>query len=63
MELAYSGLVVVELADDPAGEYTGKLLADQGADVIKVEPLDGAASRHIGPYAGGNVDPDNSLNF
>ncbi|WP_043779835.1 CaiB/BaiF CoA-transferase family protein [Rhodococcus sp. JVH1] len=63
MELAYSGLVVVELADDPAGEYTGKLLADQGADVIKVEPLGGAASRHIGPYVGGDVDPDKSLNF
>lgn len=33
MELAFTGLRVVEIADDPAGEHTGKLLADQGAVV------------------------------
>ncbi|QIX53589.1 CoA transferase [Rhodococcus sp. DMU1] len=63
MELAFSGLRVVEIADDPAGEYAGKLLADQGATVVKVEPTGGAASRHIGPWANGTEDPDHSLNF
>lgn len=63
MELVFDGIRVVEIADDPAGEYTGKLLADQGATVIKVEPEGGAASRHIGPWAGGVQDPDHSLNF
>ena len=38
----YGDLTVVELADDPAGEATGKLLATMGADVIKVELPEGA---------------------
>jgi crotonobetainyl-CoA:carnitine CoA-transferase CaiB-like acyl-CoA transferase len=59
----YAGLRVVEIADDPAGEYTGKLLADAGADVVKVEPPGGAASRHTGPYAGDRTDPEASLGF
>jgi crotonobetainyl-CoA:carnitine CoA-transferase CaiB-like acyl-CoA transferase len=61
----YSDLCVVELADDPAGEALGKLLATAGADVIKVELPEGAASRHIGPSAVGSRegDPDASLNF
>jgi crotonobetainyl-CoA:carnitine CoA-transferase CaiB-like acyl-CoA transferase len=63
-ELTYSGLRVVELAQDPQGEIVGKLLADQGADVVKVEPPGGAAGRHIGPYrTGSEGDPDASLHF
>lgn len=63
MELIFSGLRVVEIADNPAGEYAGKLFADQGATVIKIEPEGGGPSRRIGPWAGGIEDPDNSLNF
>lgn len=59
----YDGLVVVELADDYAGEYAGKLLGDLGADVIKIEPPDGATSRHTGPFADGDVGPNTSLAF
>lgn len=63
-ELTYSGLRVVELAQDPQGEMLGKLLADQGADVVKVEPPGGAAGRRIGPFlAGHDGDPDASLHF
>lgn len=63
-ELTYSGLRVVELAQDPQGEIVGKLLADQGADVVKVEPPGGAAGRHVGPYrAGREGDPNASLHF
>ncbi|MCR5979797.1 CoA transferase [Gordonia jinghuaiqii] len=59
----FEGLTVVELIDDPAGEYTGKLFADLGADVIKVEPPRGAPSRHQGPFIGGEDNPDRSLEF
>lgn len=63
-ELTYSGLKVIELAQDPSGEIVGKLLADQGADVVKVEPPDGARGRRIGPFANGHDgDPDFSLHF
>ena len=33
-----------------AGPFCTMLLADQGAEVIKVEPLDGDHTRIIGPY-------------
>lgn len=63
-ELTYSGLRVVELADQPSGEIVGKLLADEGAEVIKIEPPEGSAGRRIGPFADGACDdPDASLHF
>jgi len=39
----------------------GKILADLGADVIKVEPPDGSPSRQIGPFYGNTPDPERSL--
>jgi crotonobetainyl-CoA:carnitine CoA-transferase CaiB-like acyl-CoA transferase len=38
---ALAGLRVVELSERVAGAYSGKLLVDAGADVIKVEPPGG----------------------
>jgi len=43
-----SGLRVVELAGYIAGSYTGRLLADLGAEVVKVEPPDGDPFRVLG---------------
>lgn len=60
---AYTGLKVVELADEPGAEYTGRLLAEMGAQVVKVEPPGGAASRRVGPFEGGVEDPERSLHF
>ncbi len=34
-------LVVLEVAEEPAGQYCGKVFADLGADVVKVETSDG----------------------
>jgi crotonobetainyl-CoA:carnitine CoA-transferase CaiB-like acyl-CoA transferase len=59
----FAGLRVIELAGDPAGEMVGKLLAEMGADVLKVEPPGGSPTRAIGPFAHGRVDPDHSLTF
>jgi crotonobetainyl-CoA:carnitine CoA-transferase CaiB-like acyl-CoA transferase len=42
---ALKGFRVVELAESVAGEYCGKLLADFGAEVIKVEPPGGSPTR------------------
>ena len=42
------GVRVVEMADG-AGEVCGRILADLGADVIRVEPPGGAASRRSEP--------------
>ncbi len=56
------GLRVVELCG-PLGQYAGKLLADMGADVIKVEPLSGSEARSIGPFVADKPGPNRSLNF
>jgi crotonobetainyl-CoA:carnitine CoA-transferase CaiB-like acyl-CoA transferase len=61
--LPYDGLRVIELAGDPAGEHLGKLLADFGAEVVKLEPPEGSPTRRVGPFAGDRPDPDQSLTF
>ena len=42
------GIRVVELAQNAAVPYCGRLLAGMGADVVKVEPPGGDAMRHLG---------------
>jgi crotonobetainyl-CoA:carnitine CoA-transferase CaiB-like acyl-CoA transferase len=46
---ALAGFRVLEIADE-SGAYCGKLLADLGADVIKVEPPDGDRTRAFPPF-------------
>jgi len=43
-------LRVLDLSDGVAGAYCGKLFADYGADVIKVEPPSGDPTRRHGPF-------------
>ncbi|MDO8750454.1 MAG: CoA transferase [Dehalococcoidia bacterium] len=50
MALPLSDIRVVEICQVFAGPMAGMLLADQGADVIKIEPLDGDSSRPAVPY-------------
>ena len=57
------GLRVIELAEGIAGPYAGKLLADFGADVVKVEPPGGDRSRRLGPFPTADVDPEQSAAF
>ena len=42
---ALDGVRVLELAAGTAGQYLGQLLADQGADVLKIEPPGGDPAR------------------
>src|SRR5215211_2926528 len=56
-----TGLRVVEIGD--LGEVAGKLFADAGADVIKVEPPNGACSRRSGPFVGDRAGINSSLAF
>jgi len=51
---------VLDLSDEK-GVMCGKLLADLGADVIKVEPPGGDPMRHIGPFYHDEADPEKSL--
>ncbi len=43
------GVKVVDLSQGDGAPYCGMQLGDAGADVIKVEPLEGDWARHLGP--------------
>ena len=55
------GIRVVELGQMVAAPWTAKLLADLGADVIKVEPPQGDAARRRGPFAADRGRPDSQI--
>src|ERR1700676_2550377 len=57
-----AGLRVIEIADECA-EYTGQLLAGLGAEVIKIEPPEGNATRRIGPFYEDQPGLERSLFF
>ena len=59
---ALTGRRVLELAG-PSGAYCGKLFADLGADVIKVEPPGGDPARWTPPFWDDVPDADGSLPF
>ena len=45
-----AGIKVLEFTQIIAGPFGGMLLADMGADVIKIEPLEGEPWRHAAPF-------------
>ncbi len=54
---------VLELAQGVAGPFCGKMFADYGADVIKIEPPAGDVSRQTGPFFTESPDPEQSALF
>lgn len=59
---ALGHLRVLEVVDD-VGELCGKMLADVGASVTRVEPTGGTATRRIGPFLEDRPHPERSLHF
>ena len=57
------GITVLEYARFVAGPYCGRLLADMGAEVVKVEPPEGDESRQHGPFLNDIPDPESSALF
>jgi crotonobetainyl-CoA:carnitine CoA-transferase CaiB-like acyl-CoA transferase len=57
-----SGYRVLDVAG-PLGLHCSKLLADMGADVIKIEPPSGDESRRIPPFKDDTPHPEKSLYF
>jgi crotonobetainyl-CoA:carnitine CoA-transferase CaiB-like acyl-CoA transferase len=57
-----TGLGVIELCDEK-GAFAGKLFADMGAEVIKVEPPGGDTTRGYAPFAEDRPGPERSLWF
>ena len=57
-----AGLRVLELADEK-GQFCGKMIADLGADVIKIEPPGGQSTRRVGPFLDDTPHRERSLSF
>ncbi len=54
------GVKVLELGNLVSAAYATKIMADLGADVIKVEEPGGDLARRRGPFPHGNPDPEQS---
>lgn len=60
VERALEGIKAVEVGEHISAAYCTKLLADMGAEVIKIEPLQGDSSRRSGPFPNDRVDRERS---
>jgi crotonobetainyl-CoA:carnitine CoA-transferase CaiB-like acyl-CoA transferase len=62
VDSVFDDIRVLELTG-VVGEQCGKMFADMGADVIRVEPPGGSEARAIGPFLEDIPHPDRSLSF
>ena len=55
---------VIDLSTEIAGPYAGRLFADYGSDVVKVEPVSGGdPARKMGPFHQDDPHPEKCLLF
>ncbi len=59
----FAALKIVECGQGVSAAFGAKLLADLGAQVIKVEPPEGDLTRGRGPFPAGSEDPEKSGTF
>ncbi len=57
------GVKVLDVGEGVSGPCAARTLAWLGADVVKVEPLEGDLSRRMGPFSGGVPHPEKSALF
>ncbi len=57
-----AGIKILDLSEDVAGPYCSMHLGDLGAEVIKVESIEGDTTRHLGPFIKGESSLFMSLN-
>ncbi|MGE0415477.1 MAG: CaiB/BaiF CoA transferase family protein [Acetobacteraceae bacterium] len=57
MAAALEHLLVLDLTSHLSGPYAAMMLADHGADVIKVEPPSGDSARNMPPFVNGESAP------
>ncbi|MBM4242848.1 MAG: CoA transferase [Deltaproteobacteria bacterium] len=62
MQRPLDGFRVLDLSDE-TGFLCGRMLAELGADVIKVEPPGGDPARLSPPYVGGVADPERAVTW
>ena len=60
---ALSGVKVLDLSEDIAGSFCARLMADYGAEVLKLEPPGGASLPRMGPFHHDDPHPEKSLFF
>ena len=58
---ALDDIKILDISQGISGSYCAKLLADFGADVIKVEPPGGELLRSLGPFFNDDPHPEKSL--
>lgn len=58
---ALEGVRVLELCSGVVGPFCSKLMADMGADVVKIEaPVTGDETRRMPPFCNDTADPEKS---
>lgn len=62
MQRPLDGYRVLDLSNE-TGFLCGRMLAELGADVVKIEPPSGDPARFRPPYVGGVADPERAITW